>query len=94
MGNVMKNAVSGLCSTCIHEPGCVYLEPFRGTVIQCEEFEIYHNKPMTGNSKNSNNPNNLMDEDLFAGLCKNCDFRVTCKQWVKDTIIWHCEEYQ
>jgi hypothetical protein len=81
-----------LCESCKNLSTCVYIQNGKRPVLYCEEFELYEvievqEKPPATEQKTEE------EQNVFTGLCKNCDNRHTCMNARPDRIIWHCEEY-
>ena len=72
--------VRGLCGSCRHAPGCLYLKTTDSIVVQCEVFESAEAKdpfPLEG-----------------KGLCANCFKNTVCRLSRASSGVWHCEEYE
>jgi len=39
-------------------------------------------------------PSIVQEEEVFHGLCVNCENRHTCQHCRKVGGVWHCENYQ
>ena len=87
----------GLCVTCIHADDCVYMRKSKSPVQQCNEFAV---------SCNQERPNRLSaaaitaavvsesQDELYRGLCMNCDERKNCGPTKTRAGVWQCEEYK
>jgi hypothetical protein len=85
----------GICATCKHEPGCIYLADSDGMVLQCEEFEMAFPEPVaTPIRTEPRRPSVNGDRSQrLAGLCQNCDNRDSCIYPKPEGGVWLCEEY-
>jgi hypothetical protein len=86
---------SGLCSTCEHEPGCIYSADANRMVQQCEEFDLPFAEPAHGPAAAGvhTSPDNGRDSKSVAGLCLNCGNREACIFQKPEGGVWRCEEY-
>ena len=93
-----------LCQTCICESECVHYQNCKimckpiwfcenfdnGTSLQVDENKgVYSEEQLSQSSK-------LGIEAIpgrMKGLCINCDNRASCMMPIRDSGVWHCEEY-
>lgn len=102
-GKVVRAAqpyhLTGLCSSCAHTKGCVFLKDRQAPVLFCEEFEIDPAPPpkkteSAASAQSSPANSGVGNSNLLLGLCSNCAHRKTCIYPKPEGGIWHCEEYQ
>ncbi|MFA6922925.1 MAG: hypothetical protein WC223_01610 [Bacteroidales bacterium] len=91
--NISNKTLSSLCSTCVHENVCMYLQSYKGNILQCEEFSTEDNQMTDKNIIIQKEENKIQEQENRTGLCKNCDLRKTCMLYSPDRVVWHCEEY-
>lgn len=82
----------GLCATCIYEADCQYRKPGAGIVWHCEEFNDFV-EPAAMNPTPPMSASEAIGEQLWMGLCVNCEHRVGCSYLKPEGGVWHCEEY-
>ena len=87
----------GICITCIHADDCVYMRKSESPVQQCNEFTVScsqdkPNKP-AADAISGVNASESQDE-LYRGLCMNCDERSNCGPTKTRAGVWQCEEYK
>lgn len=71
----------GLCLSCLHVDTCTYhVSAPNRDVIQCELFEL-DDEPR-------------VESESASGLCKGCDFAVSCRLPGRRTGTWHCNEFR
>ena len=97
MGNVVE--ALGLCSTCRHATGCVYLRHARHPVLRCEEYDGYPPPPRSAPSREAAPPGAPLnagehDPGKYRGLCSDCEERHGCMFAKPEGGVWHCEEYR
>ena len=93
--------LKGVCATCIHAPGCAYLETPDNPKMYCEQFESELPSVMktTDVSGLKSIPGVLKKESdsirqaRALGLCANCAHLETCVFPRPEGGVWHCEEY-
>jgi NADH:ubiquinone oxidoreductase subunit E len=96
-----KDAVGklGICNTCDHMELCTSRNNWIGPVFHCEEFEARRATASgraaeaqwsAGQSVHFAAPR---EEDLYKGLCINCEYRENCGYRTSDQAVWYCEEY-
>lgn len=90
-----SNAGAGVCAACTHDPGCIYEAMSGGMILQCEQFEMAFPKPAARPTSTqprafSSKPT---DTNGFAGLCTNCENRLTCIYPKPEGGVWRCDEY-
>jgi hypothetical protein len=80
-----------ICTTCLYNGHCAYQGRSTEPVLFCEEFETE-----TGNLNQSEilSKQTIDPENLFKGLCANCENRKTCMFADSISGVWHCEEYK
>ena len=90
----------GLCSTCKNEALCAHQEEYARPVWDCNEFEVCPSPSgvitdefIAGLLQKTREPGER-NSDNYAGLCKNCDKRMTCVHTRPGAGVWHCEEYK
>ena len=93
--------LKGICATCIHVPGCVYVESPDNPKMYCEQFESELEPAMkaTDVANLKSIPAALQKESVAIkqaralGLCANCAHLETCVFPRPEGGVWHCEEY-
>jgi len=86
----IKMNTNSICSSCIHEKNCTYVNNSKGNIIECEEFEVEPFKKAQA----------LVEEQItdcnnqYSGLCKTCSEHSRCLLHSTDAVIWHCEEFK
>jgi NADH:ubiquinone oxidoreductase subunit E len=89
----------GICVTCDHVELCTSRKNWIGPRFHCEEFEDRNSAaPDLGVESQSfdiDKSIHLMapEEDIYKGLCINCDNRETCGYRTSDQAVWYCEEH-
>jgi hypothetical protein len=90
----------GLCMTCDHAGGCVYLARTEGPIWSCEEFDDSgqaHPGPSMTAAPRSSRPGTELarteGRELF-GLCRNCENRSSCALPSAREGVLFCEEYR
>ena len=90
----IEDNVLGICSTCKHQNGCVYLSKTTEPIFHCNEFETVEAEPVKTAVQEPQTEEKQTDTQTFKGLCVNCANRHTCKIHKPESGIWHCEEYE
>ena len=95
----MQEEITGLCVNCNNKDSCSYLTSMKGSVVCCEEYDIYTPERQNSNVLLKNNPgerqtNSNTYSNGFRGLCMNCEHNSECKSAKLPGGIWHCEEYR
>ncbi len=93
--------LTGICATCIHVPGCAYVETPDYPKMYCEQFESEPVSAMktTDVSGLKSIPAALQKESeaikqaRALGLCANCEHSESCVFPRPEGGVWHCEEY-
>ena len=90
----------GLCSNCIHAPGCTYPRDTGQPILQCEEYDCAP-APVAGANRvgkpfkaRSQRRATSQSGDQVPGLCSNCENRHACTFPKPEGGVWRCEEYQ
>jgi ribosomal protein L37AE/L43A len=80
----------GICSTCRHEPRCLFVKAARQTIWQCEEFcaggdtaPAHHTAPLPSSG-----------EGQPVGLCADCAERGDCSQRQPGVLVTECADYR
>ncbi|MBN2441280.1 MAG: hypothetical protein JXJ04_08035 [Spirochaetales bacterium] len=104
MSYLYKN--NGICSTCINSKDCTYQENHKETIWQCEEYNgniieqtknVYSEKTeQTEAETDVFAPRDMpgKSEEIYKGLCINCENRFVCDNKRVEGGIWHCENYE
>ena len=91
-----------LCSTCIHQPGCMYCGKGAPPVQSCNEFDCEsgacrgrssaaRRTPAVGKTARPRRSNG--EETRYHGVCVTCAQRGKCALSHTPGGVWHCEEY-
>ena len=86
----------GLCVTCIHADDCVYMRRSESPVQQCNEFAVFYDvaDQKSAASTIAETDDVKPQEELYRGLCMNCDERNNCGPTKTRAGVWQCEEYK
>ena len=96
---ITKEVITGLCINCNNKENCPYLAFMKGSVLCCEEYDIFEPQQQNNNVLLKNNPGETQIisntySNGFQGLCMNCEHNSKCKSAKLPGGIWHCEEYR
>ncbi len=88
----------GICSTCRHQARCLFFKAARQAIHTCEEFDDV-NQPGDLEASKAIRPANANNgistgQGKPAGLCTNCDTRLTCMHREPGVMVQECEEYR
>ena len=94
--------LKGICATCVHVPGCVYIETPENPKMYCEQFESELEPTLkTMDATGLKSVRTTLEEGSKAikqakalGLCVNCAYLETCVFPRPEGGVWHCEEYR
>ena len=86
----------GLCVTCIHADDCVHMRKSASPVQQCNEFAVSHDPDNKKTATDTIAETNRVEpqDELYRGLCMNCDERNNCGPTKTRSGVWQCEEYK
>jgi NADH:ubiquinone oxidoreductase subunit E len=89
----------GICAKCSRMELCTSRKNWIGPIRDCEDFDR-----VTGESAPAIESGLLAmskpadftapaEEEIYKGICSNCDHRETCGFRTSDQAVWYCEEY-
>lgn len=83
-----------LCSTCAHEPVCMYRRDLSRRVFECDDFWAASGEPLVrrGQRRALAVPQDVQ-RGVSEGLCRDCQNREQCVWRIPEGGVWHCEEY-
>jgi len=100
---ITETAAEGLCSTCSHVAGCALRARQTSNVHWCEEFDAYITPPTPVSDAYAQHltaPSDAETRDeaptaqTSAGLCSNCEGRLSCEMPRTSSAVYFCEEYR
>ncbi|MBN2082877.1 hypothetical protein JW859_11830 [bacterium] len=86
----------GICSTCRHQPRCLFFKAARQAIHTCEEFAVAgaDDEPAAAaNGELTFTGGVQYGEGQSAGLCVNCETRLTCMHRRPGEQVTECEDY-
>ena len=86
----------GICSTCRHRPRCLFFKAARQPIHTCEEFAVAGagEEPVAADSGQLTYSDGVeYGEGQSAGLCVNCETRLTCMHRRPGEPVTECEDY-
>ena len=86
----------GICSTCRHQSRCLFFKAARQAIHHCEEFDDANKAGDKANvtGKTIAKPGDVnLEQGQSAGLCTNCDTRLTCMHRKPGETVLKCEDY-
>lgn len=98
----MRNKTKGLCNTCNFRETCVQQQKHGLPVLCCEEFDdfVKMSKMFPGQDSVLLSPEALNRsqkeheaQQLYKGVCLNCDNRDLCDSQKTSSAVWQCNEY-
>lgn len=93
---------TGLCSTCLHAPECIFLARATEPVVYCEEFMESARLPsptpeaiqVSDRKQRVGSPVVAEEGIALNGLCVNCTKKNECLYRKSGENIWYCEEHE
>lgn len=88
------SASLGICSTCAHQPRCLFVRAARQPIQFCEEFDDRSQAGQPGQQTRPRLRQVATDgQAVDPGICVNCDSRLTCMHRKPGVTMYSCEEY-
>jgi len=84
----------GICATCNHRAGCLYLKSARRPVAFCEEFDDSGASKAAGCPATAARPPVNYGEAQTSGICSSCEGRSECVYRQPGVAIWDCGDYR
>ncbi len=93
-----KNPVEqlGICATCNSIDNCIHRKDQNGHIFYCDEYngiDTSENNESEIQGTPIKHKNPIKKEQVFKGLCINCQKRFECTYALTNGGVWHCNEY-
>ena len=82
-----------LCSICMGYATCTFVKKTGKPVLFCEEFKEYPSQGKKLEQKKESADKTKINDQVYKGLCCNCENRENCMFPKPEGGVWHCEEY-
>jgi hypothetical protein len=83
----------GICATCNHQAGCLFLRAARHPIAFCEEFDATGSAPQRPAVQAAPRPDFNFGEGQELGLCSDCVSKTGCMNRQPGNAVWNCEDY-
>ena len=90
----------GKCANCVRMELCTSRKNWIGPIRECEDFEDRRSsapdpavEPLPFPADRPVDLEPQTDEEIYKGICSNCDHRETCGYRIPGQAVWYCEEY-
>ena len=88
-----QEEIAGICSTCNNIEDCLHRIGNGMVIWFCEQFDDFVPQKPQSVPQMSEPLVETDSQELFRGLCVNCEVRIVCQHSQTPGGIWHCEEY-
>jgi len=90
-----RPTAAGICSTCRHEPRCLFARAARQPIQHCEEFDDGGSKAKAAPATKpvAKSGGIKYGQGQAEGICVNCDTRLTCMHREPGKTVLECEDY-
>jgi hypothetical protein len=83
----------GICATCNHQAGCLFLKAARRPIAFCEEFDSSGHSTPRQVAVAPTRPAFNFGEGQEQGLCADCAAKTGCMNRRPGSAVWNCEDY-